>query len=225
MAVIRIDRVIRSRRRTLALEIGRDASLIVRAPMRVSMREIERAVFARRFWIGKKQRIARDRKSRIPLRRFAEGDGFLYLGKSYPLSVAENAARPLSFDGGFRLDRRYLPSAKKLFTEWYRKEAYTKIKQRLDLYAGYMRLKYRKFGISNAKRRWGSCTALGNIYISWRLLMAPEEIIDYVVAHELAHLAEKNHSKRFWSRLGTIIPDCRKRRKWLRENGYLLVLD
>ncbi len=76
--------------------------------------------------------------------------------------------------------------------------------------------------ISSARSRWGSCGAKGTINFSWRLAMAPPEVIDYVVVHELVHLIERNHSARFWRRVAEIIPDHKLHRRWLRENGHLL---
>ena len=225
MAPIKIDKIVRSGRRTLGLEVTRDARLIVRAPLRISLGDIEKIVFEKRAWIENKQKIAREKRLKSAPVRFTDREEFLYLGDSYPLLIVENADTSLSFNKGFWLMRKYLPSAKKLFINWYRKEAYRKIKERVGLYSDLMRLKYSKFGISNARRRWGSCNSKGNIHISWRLIMAPLRIIDYVVVHELVHLTEKNHSKKFWNKLGIIRPDYKKSRRWLKENGHLFVIE
>lgn len=225
MAAIKIDKIVRSRRRTLGLEITRDAGLIVRAPLRISLGDIEKMVFEKRAWIEKKQRIAREKRLKSAPVRFADREEFLYLGESFPLLIVENADTPLSFNKGFWLMRKYLPSAKKLFINWYRNEAFKKIKERVDWHSNSMRLKYSKFGISNAKKRWGSCNSKGNIHISWRLIMAPLRVIDYVVVHELVHLTERNHSKKFWDRLKIIRPDYKKSRRWLKGNGHLLVIE
>jgi predicted metal-dependent hydrolase len=72
------------------------------------------------------------------------------------------------------------------------------------------------------KRRWGSCTSRGDLYFNWRLAMAPPGIIDYIVVHELCHLAHKDHSRKFWDLVGSILPDFKKRKKWLKENGLKL---
>ncbi|MCK5254807.1 MAG: M48 family metallopeptidase, partial [Deltaproteobacteria bacterium] len=76
--------------------------------------------------------------------------------------------------------------------------------------------------VKEQKRRWGSCTAKGNLYFNWRCVMAPSAVIDYIVVHEMSHLAIPNHSKRFWQKVGSVLPDYKKRRKWLKDNGLRL---
>ena len=85
-------------------------------------------------------------------------------------------------------------------------------------------LQYAKIRISNARTRWGSCGFNANLSFSWRLVMAPLPVIDYVVAHELAHLMHKNHSQRFWAAVRALFPDYEVHKKWLKLNGHLLVL-
>ncbi len=222
---VKIDKIIRSRRRTLGLEISRDASLIIRAPLNISLNEIQNIVFLKRDWITSKQRVAREKRLQTFPKNFLGRDEFLYLGEKYPLVILESSAHPLLFYDEFRLMREYIPFARKLFIDWYKEQAYSKIKERLDFYSDLLVYKYNKFGISNAKRRWGSCNSKGNIYINWRLIMAPLCIIDYVVVHELVHLKERNHSKKFWDRVKITHEDYKQSRKWLKENGHLLMID
>jgi len=207
------------------LEISSDASLIIRAPLRIPFIEIQKIVFSKRNWIINKQRIAREKRLQGFPKNFMERDEFLYLGKKYPLVILENAVNPLFFNKEFRIIRNYLPSARELFIDWYKKQAQSKIKERLDFYSDSLGYKYNKFGISNARKRWGSCNSKGNIYINWRLIMAPIDIIDYVIIHELAHLKERSHSKKFWERVKIIQGDYKQRRIWLKENAQLLIMD
>lgn len=207
------------------MEISSDASLIIRAPLRIPFIEIQKIVFSKRNWIINKQRIAREKRLQGFPKNFMERDEFLYLGKKYPLVILENAVNPLFFNKEFRIIRNYLPSARELFIDWYKKQAQSKIKERLDFYSDSLGYKYNKFGISNARKRWGSCNSKGNIYINWRLIMAPIDIIDYVIIHELAHLKERSHSKKFWERVKIIQGDYKQRRIWLKENAQLLIMD
>lgn len=84
----------------------------------------------------------------------------------------------------------------------------------------YLQAMVRKVGLKDTISRWGSCSKNGNISLNFRLLFAPEEILDYVIVHELAHLKHKNHGDKFWELMGNVMPDYRERRKWLRENGH-----
>lgn len=225
MDQIKIDKIIRSRRRSLGLEVTLDARLVIRAPLRISLGDIEKLVLSKRVWIEKKQRIAREKHLTSVPQRFLDREEFLYLGDSFPLFIVERGDAPLAFDKEFRLMRENLPFAKQLFIDWYKKEAHRKIKERLDWYSGLSGLKYNKFGLSNARKRWGSCSGRGSLHFSWRLIMAPLSVIDYVVVHELVHLAEKNHSGRFWDRVKIIRPDYKESKRWLKDNSHLLVIE
>ena len=132
----------------------------------------------------------------------------------------------MSFENSFfYLSINHLQSAEKIFLEWYRQQALQKISERVRFYYAITNLKYHKIKISNAKKRWGSCSSQGNLNFSWRLIMAPLEVIDYVVVHELVHLEEKNHANRFWNKVEKILPDYKIQKKWLKENGHNLKLN
>ena len=102
---------------------------------------------------------------------------------------------------------RYIDTARDIFT---RKAAY---------YARIMNVSYGRISIREQKTRWGSCSSKGNLNFNWRLILAPENVLDYVVVHELAHLREMNHSKAFYAIVESALPDYRGARKWLREHG------
>lgn len=91
--------------------------------------------------------------------------------------------------------------------------------ERVRLYAERMQVSYGKISVKDQKTRWGSCSSLGNLNFNWRLVLMPEEILDYVVVHELAHRKEMNHSRAFWAEVERILPDYKERRKWLRIHG------
>ncbi len=103
--------------------------------------------------------------------------------------------------------------------QFYRALAEKVIPQRVKYYSELTGLRPNKVRISNAGKRWGSCSAKGTINIAWRLVQFPQEVVDYVVVHELAHLAERNHGIRFWSRVKEIVPQYKAHRRWLRQNG------
>ncbi len=107
---------------------------------------------------------------------------------------------------------------------WYKDRAYEKIGQRVEWYARKYEFKYNKTKITTAQKRWGSCSSKGNLNFSWRLIMAPLPVIDYVVIHELVHLEERNHSRLFWDKVKYFYPEYPKCGNWLKENGHLLKL-
>ena len=207
MTEIKIDKIIRSKRRTIALEVTRDASLIVRAPYRTSFDFIEKVVFKKRFWIKEKQEIVRDRHKKVIPKEFISGEGFLYLGNMYKLEFIDDMDMPIVFDNNFKIALKNYDIAKEILIAWYKAQAYQKISERVNWHSSLSGLRYNKIRISDAQKRWGSCSAKGNLNFSWRLIMAPLRVIDYVVVHELAHLEEKNHSKTFWNKIKIMQPD------------------
>lgn len=221
----KIDRIIRSKRRTFSIEIERDGSLTVRAPNRASSKSIREVVGRKTDWIERKQRQAREKFSRTQPKEFKSGEEFLYLGRTFKLLLDADANHPLSYNGQeFVLSTGCVDTARAVFTEWYREQANSVIAERAEHYSAISGIKYNRIKITNARKRWGSCSIKGNLCFSWRLVMAPPEVIDYVVVHELAHVELKDHSRRFWRKVETIMPEYKARRRWLKENNYQLTL-
>ncbi len=146
------------------------------------------------------------------------------MGNYYHLHLVDDGGTSLRFDRDFYLSKGSVPYARGLFIDWYKKQAYQKIKERVDWYSGIHGFTYNKFGITHAQRLFGSCSAQNNLHFAWRLIMAPLPVVDYVVIHELAHIEEKNHSKRFWTKVRTMLPDYQRGITWLKENDHLLVI-
>jgi len=224
---MKIKKIIRSKRKTIALQVCNDSALIIKAPLRVSDAAIIEIVAKHSKWVEKKKQEVLSRNINNIEKKFVEGERFLYLGELYPLKIVQNSKSkiPLTLNGGyFYLQDNNINNNRDIFIAWYRLAARDKILQRAEWYAGNTGYRYKKAAISNAQKQWGSCTHSGNIYFPWRLIMAPVSVIDYVIVHELVHLVEKNHSKLFWDKVGLIMPDYKNKRKWLKEHGYLLTI-
>jgi len=219
MTEIRIDKLIRSRRRTISLEVTREAKLVVRAPTHAALNYIQGILCKKQDWIKKKQALLQERNNRYPPKKFIDGESFHYLGRSYRLDLVEENAIRLT--DHLEFPKRMISDARYHLIKWYKTAAYEKIKERVDHYSKITGLSYSSIKISGAKKRLGSCSAKGNLNFIWRLVMAPLEVVDYVVVHELVHLDEKNHSRSFWNKLCIIIPDYKKRVFWLKENMNL----
>ena len=219
-----IEKVVRTKRKTIALQITGDATLIVRAPFDVDDETIKRVLLKHKRWIEGKKKEIKARNPKFSPKEFVSGEGFLYLGMSYRLNIVDEQEEPLKFNRGFYLSRWALPKAREVFINWYKKRAYEKISERVEWYAKQNGFKYNKVNITNAQKRWGSCSPKGNLNFSWRLIMAPLHVIDYVVIHELVHLEERNHTKDFWDKVKILMPDYKKHKTWLKKNAYLLRL-
>ena len=221
---IKPDKIIRTNRKTISLQITQDAKLVVRVPNLLTDKELDKILIKHKNWIERKIKKMQERIDLRTKKEFVNGEGFLYLGKFYKLHIVEAQARSLIFDGGFYLSKNYLPKAREEFVKWYKKKAHEVIPQRVEFYARMYGYSYNKVRITRAQKRLGSCSYKGNLNFSWRLIMAPIEVIDYVVVHELAHLEVRNHSKRFWSKVKLMMPDYKQRVGWLKRNNHLLIL-
>jgi predicted metal-dependent hydrolase len=222
--MIPIDAIIRTRRKSIALIVERDGRLTVRAPLRASERAIRMVVERKAGWIRAKQALAKNSYPYARPKEFIDGEKFWYMGEKYRLAIVDCEKPPLSLNSSFCLSRAARSKAEVVFTGWYRKQARRVISERVQLYAKKYGFSYKQVRISSARTRWGSCSSSGTLSFTWRLVMAPIPVIDYVVIHELLHTQVKNHSKAYWSKLGLILPDYKLKRAWLKVNGPELTL-
>jgi len=222
MKKVHIDKIIRTKRKTFALQIAHDATLTVRAPFAASIDIIEKIVTKKADWIKRKQKESKEKYQKAAPKEFVNGEGFLYLGEIYKLRIVDEQENSLIFNKEFVFRKREINNAEKVFIEWYKKTALDKISARVNHYAQKAGLQFNEIKINNARQRWGSCSARGNLNFAWRLIMAPLSVIDYVIIHELAHLKHKNHSSKFWTTVKVMMPGYEKERQWLKDNGHLL---
>jgi len=175
--------VIRSRRRTLALQVRQSGEVVVRAPLFVREQEVRRFVEEHLAWIEKQQRklacAAEQRREIQPLSK-AELSG-----------LTEQARRDLT--------------------------------ERARLFAPRVGVTYGRISIRHQKTKWGSCSSKGNLNFNCLLMLAPEEVRDYVVVHELCHRKQMNHSEAFWAEVERVLPEYRQARKWLKMHGQELM--
>ena len=216
--------IIHSKRKTFALEVKRDGSLVVRVPLRATRAQVEALISQKADWIKAKQELVKSLYPPVPPRAYVNGDGFLYLGQSYKLTILDGAAEPLVLSDQFYLAHLAQPGAQAVFKAWYRQQAFDVISRRVEWYASRHGFVYQQVKISQARTRWGSCGPTGALSFSWRLVMAPLRVIDYVVVHELAHLKVKNHSRDFWAEVKVLMPDYKVQLAWLKQNGHRLTL-
>ena len=210
--------VVRSKRKTVALTIDSSARLIVRSPMRLSDRAIREIVRKNAQWIGKKQKQISDYYAKQSAFVLEEGASVQYVGNSY--TVRRREIPNIAIDGSF-ID---VPIGLSIdgFADWLKGQGEGIIRERVEHYATLMGVKYASVRMSGAKRRWGSCGAGNTLNFAWRLAMCPQSVIDYVVIHELAHVAYKNHGARFWARVSTVMPCYKEAERWLRQNRRLM---
>lgn len=213
-----IDRLILSNRKTIALIIEMDGSLTVRAPRHANHKLIGRFIDEKSEWIRIHREKLRNASSPF-LRQYQSGELFLFLGETYPLALVDRKQPALELAGGcFLLSEQAHSEAAATFANWYRRRAQDIIIPRLQAFAMLSGDQYRSVRITSAATRWGSCSARNSLNFSWRLVMAPQDVIDYVIVHELVHLKIKNHSPGFWQAVNERMPDFQVRREWLKAN-------
>ena len=200
--------LIRSSRRTLCIQVHPEKGVIVRAPRQLSDRRIENFLKEKQAWIKAKTAQQTKRKAQKPLFKFTPGEHFPLLGKPTLPPVHTKAK----------------------LTEWYKRKAIDHLKKRTKEFAQILtEISGRKINpgtvrIRSYKSRWGTCHRDNSITYNWRIIMAPQEIIDYLVAHELSHILHKNHGPQFKKTLAQLDPNFKENQKWLKENGQALDL-
>ncbi len=214
----------RKRKKTLSLQIKRDGTIVLLVPQRITREEADGFLADKEGWIRRKLKERANSPDPDRERKFLPGEEFLYLGEAYPLEIVGSDSRlPLTLlYGTFCLRCDEADRAPEVFAGWYKLQARRELAERVARYSARTNLVPTGITITSARSRYGSCSHADRLSFSWRILMAPYPVIDYVILHELAHIKEKNHSRRFWDFLETICPDWKKQRCWLKENGHLL---
>jgi predicted metal-dependent hydrolase len=219
-------RLLRSKRRTIGFVID-DDGLRITAPKWVTIAEIESAIREKQRWILSKLKERRERSARRlqPQMQWRDGATLPYLGADITLRILSAQAAGVSFDSSARELSIALPPGageqqlKDRVQGWLQLEARRVFGERLPVYAEKLGVTYRLFKLSSATTQWGSCTADGRIRLNWRLIHFALPLIEYVIAHELSHLREMNHSPRFWSTVQSIFPEFQEAKKALRDHS------
>lgn len=224
-----------SRARHMRLTVKSEQNQVVLTlPRLVSEKQGRRFAQSKRRWIEKQWKKAQEHQSNRIKRTYEPGEVFYYLGEEVKLilcpdSQSQVRCRHRTCSVGKNdliicLKSASKNNVKKIIEDFYRQKASEIIHDRLHYFNEHYQFTYHRVTFRNQKTRWGSCSAKGNLNFNWRLAMAPIEVIDYVVVHELCHLEQMNHSKAFWNLVNQMIPEYKKRRKWLRENKLALEL-
>ncbi len=170
----------------------------------------------------------RESESEVPRPQIQHGGGIPYLGERLVLDLSAEAGRTRPFVSRRGQELRVVlpPNAdpRKALETWYRRQARVEVAARLDAAVARAGRSYTTLQIRGQRTRWASCSTSGAMSFNWRLLLAPEEILDYVVEHEVAHLDVQDHSERFWRLLATRSPRWRAHEAWLRRHGHALRL-
>lgn len=218
------------KRKTLAIEITPPDNILVISPIGLSEDKIKELVKRKGKWIVQKLFEFKEMEYRPFDRGFKNGEAFMYLGRNYSLQmiVDERLKYPevKLHQGKFYI---FTPEKdtfimRKAMENWYRDKCEKRILDRVNYYKSKIGKEPRIIKVKEQKKRWGSCTSKGDIYFNWRCIMAPSNVFDYIVVHEMCHLIHMDHLKNFWNLVETIIPNYEDRKKWLRNYGVRMDL-
>ncbi len=218
--------LLRSKRRTIGFLVS-DEGLRVTAPKWVTLAEIDNAIREKQRWILTKLNERRERSARRlqPQMQWRDGATLPYLGSDITLRIRTGQRLAVYLDEVTRELNVSLPAdageqqLKDRVQGWIQARAEELFGKRLMIYADKLGVRYRSFALSSATTQWGSCTSDARIRLNWRLMHFALPLIDYVIAHELAHLREMNHSPRFWATVQSIFPEFESAKKALRDSA------
>ena len=238
------------RRRSLALSI-RAGAVYLNAPMQLKDKDIECWLWEKREWVQVKLQQQNQRQQEVPERTYASGDTLCYLGKVYPLQVflasgsgaaganvvgsgIKGSGVEFSNERGFvvilgrssksRSQKGVAQRVQSLLQAWFKARAAELLRLKSESLCRYLGLSLCDVRLRRTKTKWGHCTSNGVIQYNWLILVAPDVVIDYLVAHEVCHLRHHHHGPAFWALVERVCPDFKIHKTWLRRYGHTLVV-
>ena len=216
------DQIVKSARKTLSISINRDGVIVVHVPKKMKDQDIKRFIESKQNWLASK--LSQIKNNNDKFEDIIHYNKFLICGNRYSLALAD--VNKAEINKGTIVLPKKIPEEKimKHLISFYKKKAKEILNQRIAYIQSLMRITPKSIRFSNSKGRWGACTSSGAISFNWRVVMLPPVLIDYVIIHELCHLVEMNHSKRFWTLVETFISNVDAIRQEIKEYGFLLEL-
>ncbi len=215
------DKIIRSSRRSLSLVIDKEGRLIVHAPRRMSIDDINAFIKEKSSWISKKQNSIRNINN--DNQKLLSYDEIQLLGKKYRVIPIQGIKEVMLGEKDIVIPYQNSPKDRaKYLAEYIKSQTHIIIDSRVEYFANIMQIEYNSVKLTNARTKWGSCTKDGDLRFNTRLSMLSPTDIDYIIIHELCHIIEFNHSKKFYSLIAVLMPNYKKSIKSVRGQGYLL---
>ncbi|WP_438971409.1 M48 family metallopeptidase [Methylophaga sp.] len=221
-----VDIIRSKRRKTLALAVA-DGRVSVRMPAKMGSQHAERFIREKTHWIQQKLAL----HPPVTKKQFIEGETFLFLGQELFLKLisASKQNKVSVRDNALTVELKSTSPSQavilKHVTAWFKSQAKHLLEKRCRELARSSGLQPKAIFIKTYKARWGSCSRSGEIQFNWKLIMAPDSVIDYVIIHELCHLSQHNHSPAFWQLVENFCSDFKVHRTWLKNHGQNLTLD
>ncbi|MHB8086092.1 MAG: M48 family metallopeptidase [Dehalococcoidia bacterium] len=211
-----------SRIRGIRLEIHNESGLIVIVPRKYSHKQVHDVLVKKSGWILRHLPVTKPLQMPLFIKEVDHGEKIQFMGRMLELVLSEGDDKDKS--PVLKGNKLFIPlssgvKGRALVLEgWYRQQAALIFKEKADTFQKTLGVRYSRITIRGQKKRWASASPLGNLSINWKLLLAPEKIIDYVIVHELAHFKHMDHSRKFWDYLAKYCPKWREYRKWLLDH-------
>lgn len=218
------DLITRSNRRTLALSILKDGQIVIKAPMKLSNESIQHFVYEKQDWI--REKLAIIESNRMKYDDVISYKKILLFGNEYSIKLCnckkiETSQSDMTLYVPVSIEQdKVIPKIK----TWLKKQAKSILEERLEYICSKIKLAPSGVRISDSKGRWGACNSRGVVSFNFRVIMLEPAVIDYVIVHELCHLVEMNHSKRFWNLVTSFLPTASSAKNKIKDFGFLLGL-
>lgn len=221
-----------AKRRTVSLSI-RAGEISVNAPVGVCLQELQTWLASKQAWVQSKLQQQSEHAAEIPKRLYSDGEQLRFLGVDYPLQIQAAARSKVVFCtkqgfsvelGPSRGDKGSAERVQQLLQAWYKRQALQLLSAKTEQLCAQMGLVFDSVIVRRTKSKWGHCTSKGVIQYNWLILVAPNAVVDYLVAHEVCHLRHHNHSRAFWDLVESVCPDYRESKAWLQRYGHTLTV-
>jgi predicted metal-dependent hydrolase len=224
IVVLKIEK---KNRKSISIKLTEAGEVLVSAPLYISNERIKELIKSKSKWIIEKLDLMENNKAKQgPI------ESIMFLGRTYKVNIYE--AQESGIRVGIFEEELQIKASKELkdkedyikeaIAVWFKRQAALIYKEKAEKYSKILNVYPNKITIKEQKTRWGSCSSRGNLNFNWKVVMAPTEVVNYLVVHELCHLLQMNHSKDFWDLVEAVLPDYRVYREWLKVNGSKLRL-
>ena len=216
------------RKKTVAVMVEPTGSVLVVAPVRISIDRLDAIVTRKAQWIIGRRQQSEDHGPPLSPREFVSGESVLYLGRHYRLKVHADETGEAKLRGGWLHvpapagSRQTADVVRETLVAWLRRRAAARLPERVAAWQPKAGVPLPRVIVANQRRLWGSCDQRGTIRLNWRLIQAPMRLVDYVVVHELVHLRHRGHGRDYWHAVARVMPDYERRRADLRQCGIRL---
>ena len=212
------DKIVRCKRKSIALIIENSGNFIVRCPFSATQKSVQDFILKKSNWIIRKRKLSKNHN--FKQLKIETNEKLNICDKTYTIELYNNVRVKLSNDV------IYVPyiDSKQKFINFLKGYAKILLQPKLEKLSSDLNLNYKSMSISSAKTCWGSCGANNKIHFSYKLILCPEKVVDYIIIHELCHTKVKNHSSSFWKLVKEKCPDYQQSEKWLKDNRGIINL-